>query len=207
MKRCRSLVVLALTVITTGVPTMGRGGDKADTPAVPAPVVAVVDLGYLFENYAPVRARMAEITAEAQRRQEEVKEEQAELLALAKKIDETPKGSPEYRAMVERLERTIGETRGNPTAQQARDEGRPTCQQRQAAVYHETYELFRQEIADYAKANQIAVVIRHNRTPIDEKNPQDVLRGVNAQVVWIAPGRDITPVILQRVNGKAGPGR
>jgi Skp family chaperone for outer membrane proteins len=199
MNRCRTLVVLAGALVGASGITTGRCDDKAPSSAVSAPAIALVDVGYLFENYAPFKAKIKEVTAEAQRRQDAVHNEAAERLALAKKIDETPKGSAEYRAMVERLERMVGELRYDPPHEVVES---VSIRRLQADIYRETHQLFRQEIADYAKANRITIVIRADRTPIDAKNPDDVLRGVNSWVVWIAPGRDITPIILQRVKDK-----
>jgi hypothetical protein len=74
--------------------------------------------------------------------------------------------------------------------------------QREAAAYGAIYKEIAREVADYAAAHNIEIVLRVNGQREKPKTPQQILQDINRQVVWFAGSRDITQIILDRLNKK-----
>ena len=71
---------------------------------------------------------------------------------------------------------------------------------REARLYYDAYQEIAQVVGDYARENNLALVLRFNDSPVNVNDPKDVLRRINSPVVWHDRGRDLTRIILQRLT-------
>ncbi len=67
-------------------------------------------------------------------------------------------------------------------------------------IYDAAYQEICDEVARFAKENDIGLVIRVNRED-EHKSPQSVMRKINRHIVYNEDRRDITLEILARLNG------
>ena len=76
---------------------------------------------------------------------------------------------------------------------------------RVAKIYHTAYTEIIQEVNYYCARNGIAMVLRFNGDPVDTgAQPQEILAYINRPVVWHNQGLDITQVVLDSLNRRAG---
>jgi len=95
------------------------------------------------------------------------------------------------------------------------DNQRNAILQREAEVYHETFQQITAEIAAYAKLNGIRIVRRAERSSkkvkkVDFGNRRAVLMSINRPVLFVDRGRtntaeDITQPVLQRLLVRSKP--
>ena len=156
--------------------------------------VALVDVNHLFQNHPGFSARMDDLKAAVENAEKWVKQERDSIRKAAENADRFRKGTPDYKAMEEQLAKRQAELAAKVQLQK-RD-----FYDREAKVYHTIYQEIEQEVAYYAQANNIAMVLRFNGEPMDSEDPKDVLRGINKPVVYHNQQLDITPVILSQIQ-------
>jgi hypothetical protein len=76
--------------------------------------------------------------------------------------------------------------------------------QREAAIYHQTYQEIEAQIKRYAQTNGIILVLRAAKEgdETNSANPQEVVREMSQQVIYAMPGLDVTDTILEMLNGR-----
>ncbi|MGH7136000.1 MAG: hypothetical protein ACREHD_09685, partial [Pirellulales bacterium] len=75
--------------------------------------------------------------------------------------------------------------------------------EREAAIYLEVYQEIMKDVATYADARGITLVMRFNGDNIDLNDPSGVAKELNKLIIY-HKGIDITDEILQIVNAKPG---
>ncbi len=123
-----------------------------------------------------------------------LKQEREAMQKLAERLASFNKGTPDYKALAEEITKREADLTIKVRMQ---------FFQREAKIYHTVYQEILQEVDYYAAAAGINLVLRFNGDPADLNQPETVIRDINKQVVWYAKDRDITPVILDRLNQRA----
>jgi Skp family chaperone for outer membrane proteins len=159
--------------------------------------IALLDVSSIFKNHGRFKAMMSEMEADVKRAEEQMKQERDTIRALSERLKEFRAGSPEYK----QLEEQVAKRQSDLSVQVALQ--RKEFLQRESRIYHIVYQEIEQEVAYVAQQNGIAVVLRYSAEEADGSEPNAVLRDINKQVVWSAPGLDITQMILDRLNGRA----
>jgi len=168
-----------------GQPAMGAPG---------AGGVALLDVSYIFKNHARFKAMMSQMESDIEAAEQSVKKEKEAIKQLSDRMEEHRSGSPDYKALEEELARRSSDLQIRIQLQ------KKDFLQRQSKIHHAIYQEVLQEVEYYCASAGIAMVMRFNGDPIDVQKPDDVLRQINQQVVWFGKDRDITPIILERLN-------
>ncbi len=79
-------------------------------------------------------------------------------------------------------------------------------QQRQAKIYLTVYRQVQDQASMVCAQYGYDIVLRFNGDPVDVENPQSVLTYINRPVVWYESQRDITPIVLDQIRKRLGPG-
>lgn len=193
MSAMRHAVALILALLLPAAP--GAPGAEAP-PARPRPgPVAVIDVQAVLNGHARFKRVQAELKADVARAEERIKTEQEEIRKLAEGLKGLLPGTRDYLDLQADVNKRAEELKTRVELQKAE------FLNREARAFHDVYREIVAEVAKYAAENGIEVVLR---TSVLEKaeTPQQILQDINKQVVWFAPGRDITSAILERVNGK-----
>ena len=193
MSAMRHAAALILALLLPAAP--GAPGAEA-SPAAPRPgPVAVIDVQAVLNGHAQFKRVQAELKADVARAEERIKTEQEEIRKLAEGLKGLLPGTRDYLDLQADVNKRAEELKTRVELQKAE------FLQREARAFHDVYREIVAEVGKYAAENGIEVVLR---TSVLEKaeTPQQILQDINKQVVWFAPGRDITPAILERVNGK-----
>ena len=171
----------------------------ADAPAqVPAGQrIALLDISYIFKNHTRFKTMMEEMKADMERAQAAMNKEREAIQKLGEQLKGMPTGTAEYKQLQQHVATRTADL--NVQAQLQRQE----FLLRETKIYHTVYKEVQQVVDYYSKDNGIGLVLRFNGDPVDPDDPENVLRYINGDVIWFAQGMDITPVILQHLNGRA----
>jgi Skp family chaperone for outer membrane proteins len=183
---CLAVVSLAATPAAAQAQTAPRGN------------VALLDVNYIFKNHTRFKAMMADMKAEAERVEQQLKAQRDQIQGQQELLKGLKPGSSDYKTREQDIARQLADLNIQAQVQQKE------FVLKQARIYHETYQEIQQIVAYYAAQQGYVAVIKFNGDAVDQENPDDVLRFINQDVVWFNQTLDITPVILKTMNERAG---
>ena len=190
-----SVASIVLVSIYAPAQTPGR---QPVRPAYNAAPVALVDISYIFKKHLRFKAKMEQMKADVVRAEEDVKTQRTMIIRLAEQLRELRSGTPDYKSLDEEITKRQADLSVRVNLQ------KKEFLQNEAKIYHDTYQEVLYEVDHFAKANGIAMVLRFNGDPVDIDEPQSVLTHINKPVVWYSQDRDITKVVLDKLN-RRGP--
>jgi Skp family chaperone for outer membrane proteins len=155
--------------------------------------IAVVDIPYIFKNYAQFRSTSEAMKKEMETIDANVKTERANIAQAEQQRNAFNVGSAEYKKADEELARMMAEFQLK-TSKLQKD-----FMERQAKLYYQTYLQVVEAVNVYAKSHNIALVMRFNGEPVDPLKREEMMRDINKQVV-VQNQIDITPDVLTLLN-------
>lgn len=69
----------------------------------------------------------------------------------------------------------------------------------EANLHYNTYQQINEIVSAYCQQQDFNLVLRHSNVEMVPSNPDSVMQGVNSQVIFFRPNRDITDEIAKRV--------
>jgi Skp family chaperone for outer membrane proteins len=193
---------LLLTAIVSGclVSFAGQAHAQSTSPGANASRfgIAVVDVSYIFKNYAQFKGAMEAMKGEMEAAESKLKSDRDAIAAQEEKRNQYNAGTPDYKQMDEEIARLKAEF--NLTAGRIRND----FLEREAKVYYQTYLEVSNAVQYYGQQHNIGVVLRFNGDQIDPNLREDVLRAINKPVVY-QNNVDITPEVLALLNRGGGP--
>lgn len=190
------LVVAALALSVFAVEAAAQGGG-AQAASRPAADFALIDVGAIFKKHELFKRQMADLNADMQRAEAEMKQQADALRAFKEKTSEYKAGTPEYRD----AEAQLAEKSANLNVRfqlQKKDFAKA-----EAKIYFRVYQEIHAEVDAYARATGVAAVLKFSSEQADIENPESVLRELNKPVIWYAQNVDITQLILDSLNQRA----
>jgi Skp family chaperone for outer membrane proteins len=177
--------------------TVVRGDGNASRAAdVSSPHrVALIDMARVFKNYKKFEAMREELKGELTKSEERfklmaetVKQETAQLKGFKE-------GSPEY----SNLEKSL---LNHTSTMQAFQKGQQReLIRKEAQIYKTIYLEVSDAVEKYAQHFNFTLVLRFSADELSgQENPEDVMRGLNRQVVYYRPSEDITTAICEFLN-------
>jgi Skp family chaperone for outer membrane proteins len=195
VKKYCLVAALAAVVVSLGLLT-GQGVGQAPVRPLGVPGIALVDVNYIFKNHPRFKSMMDDLKGDIDRAEQRWKTEAEKIKHDSERINDYRAGTQEYKIIEEEAARKMSDMQVRVKLEQKE------FLQREAKVYFNVYTEIMQEVQYYCSVNNIGVVIRFNGDPINVEKPDDVLRGVNQQVVYYSKELDITPAILNRLGPK-----
>jgi Skp family chaperone for outer membrane proteins len=165
-------------------------------PAAPAaanPGIVVIDINYIYENHERFKADMEAFKGQVQAADNKLKGEYTEIQKMAEQLKGYNAGSPDYKKIEEEMTRLTVQFNVKK-ASQAKE-----LMEREGAMYFGLYREIQQELQYFAKQNNIRLILRFNREPVDPNDRKSVLNEINKAVV-LHDRLDITEVILGELN-------
>ena len=182
-----------LAVLASGSPVQAQGGGSP---------VAIIDLSYIFKNHNRFKAMTDDMRAAVVRADEHLKAEKANIDALQKRLtdlgNDFRKDSPEYK----QLDADLTKKKIDLNAQIALQ--KKDFLEKEAKIYYSVYSEVLDEVQYFCDRNHISLVLRFNGDPINDTDPQEILKQLNKSVVYYNKSIDITPVILDSLNKRGG---
>lgn len=160
-------------------------------------LVTVLDVAKVFEKHPVFRAKMDALKAEVQGFQQKVRAQVTDLTKKRQQLTQQYKiGTPEFKKEEESLARQEADLKVK-TGQQERE-----YMDKEAQLYFDTYVEVQNIVANFARANNISLVLRFDSTEIDKTNRASVSSGVNRFIVY-QEKLDLTTLIINEVSKKA----
>lgn len=170
----------------------------AQRPAAnpPSRGLAIIDTSVIVVNSTRLKAARETLKADAQAKEEYFKKESARFNQITDKVRAMPEGSPERK----KQETEVLKMRADFDLQGKKAE--VELREKETKVLATLSADFQAEVARYAKANNLSLVLRHEPTPTDLSNPQAISNEIRKPIVYQrAP--DITPAVVEAVNRRA----
>lgn len=196
----------AITALMATVVSLGMLAGVASAQDGQGSVVAVIDIGKVFENHGRFNQRMEAIKKEVADYEALMEQKRNDFLERAKVLNTLNPSSPDYKQKEAQFAKEKAEM--EIEAGQKRMEVLDS----EAQVYLETYNEVVQAVSALAESNNISLVIRYDSTQIDPQDRGSVIKGVNRNVV-LNRGYDLTEYVVTMVNdqraaqGQGGPNR
>lgn len=155
--------------------------------------IGVVDLGKVFLGYQRLGERREEHARETQKVDAALKELFAEIGRLKDDLKRAKEGSAEQRRLVEEAQTKAREFELQRQKEQQR------LMLRETEIYAQAYARVVEEIQKIAEARGLRLVLRTQAGPLEGKNPQETLAGLNRAVLY-QESLDITDQVLEAMN-------
>ncbi len=155
--------------------------------------LAVIDISKIFKNHTRFKQAMEGMKTEVKNFETTLQQRGNQINELRKQMQPYDPGSAEYKQLEAQIMKVQAD--GQIAAAQKKKE----FLEREAKIYFEVYTEVAAEVARFAEQHGIGLVIRFNSDPIDQKNRQAVLEGVNRAVIF-QKHLNITNAILQRLE-------
>lgn len=160
--------------------------------------IAVVDINYIFKNYAQFKTAMEGIKADIEKAEVTLKGTRDAIQAKEEQAKQYQPSSPEFKQLDEDVARLKADF--NIKAGRTRKD----FQEREAKVYYQTFLKVSSTVQHYAQQNNIGLVLRFNGDQINADRPEAILKAINKPVVS-QNNIDITPDILALLNRGGSP--
>jgi Skp family chaperone for outer membrane proteins len=195
VKNLTLAVAAALTVGALSTPALA---DHPEAANVSKYGVAVVDVGYVFDNHRAFTAAMNAMKAEMKQIEDSLKgqrdkiaQQEADLVKQGTQVATT---SPEYRKAEEDLARAKADFNLKMNSL------RKDLMTKESQVYFKTYQQVSAAVTTYARQRNIGLVLRFNGDPPNPENRGDIIKAIN-NPIWHQDNIDITRHVLEIVNG------
>jgi outer membrane protein len=187
-------VTISTLLVLSGVDTALGQAKRAGNTGADARV-ALIDIAHIFNNYGKFKNATEDLKADAKAREEDLAKVQADLKSLVAKRAQLNPDTPTYKDVEQKIATRKAEM------ELMADGFRREFTQREANVYHQTYQEVEAAVRKYSEAYGITLVLRAARTDdVSAANPKDVIKEVSQQVIYSTPEMDITDEILAMLN-------
>jgi Skp family chaperone for outer membrane proteins len=183
----------ASRVIAQGNPVRSAAAPAPAPAAGGGPGIVVIDINYIYENHERFKADMEAFKNQVQGADNKLKGDYTEIQKMGEQLKGYNAGSPDYKRIEEEATKLTVQFNVKK-ASQAKE-----LMEREAALYYGLYREIQQELQYFAKQNNIRLILRFNREPVDQNDRKSVLNEINKAVV-LHDRLDITEVILAELN-------
>jgi Skp family chaperone for outer membrane proteins len=159
--------------------------------------IAILNMDRIFKSHKPLLEQLAPVREETKKLQETVQLRQAEIETVANQIRKTDPGSPDFQRLQAQLLKL------NAELQQLVQAGQQGLQKKESVIYLGFYRILDEEVAKYAKAKGLKLVIRQQDSSLDDNQPlPELLKSLNRSIIY-QDGLDITDEILKALDARA----
>lgn len=177
-------VLLAASCLTLPALPATRGAE----PPLP---IALVNVDRIFKTYKPFQEKLEPLKAQAREFEQQVQVRQAELDTVLGQLRRAAPNSPEQQKLQLQVIKLQTEL------QHFINNGRAELQKKEATLYLSFFRRVDAEIARYAKAHGLKLVIRQPETTLDDNQPlAETLKALSRGILY-EEGLDITEAILR----------
>ena len=197
----RAIIWASAVVLLAGVLTLTNNAWSQNSPAPAASSnlphkVGLIDMAHVFKNYEKFEALRNDLKEEITGSENKAKAMQAELVTMQNNLKGLKEGTPEYSKTEQEIVKKAAEFEG------FRRSASREFLKKESQIYLQVYNETSEAVKKYADFYKYTLVIRFNREPLDTENPQNLLQGMNRQVVHHRAEDDITESVLKYLNDK-----
>jgi Skp family chaperone for outer membrane proteins len=157
--------------------------------------IALIDMARVFKNYKKFEAMRDELKGELTKSEERFK-------AMAEAIKKEQNDLKQYKEGTEEYSRVEKSLLNHTTQAEAfRKSQQRDLIRKEAQIYKTIYLEVSDAVEKYATYYHFTLVLRFSADELSgDQNPEDVMRGLNRQVVYYRPSDDITNAICEFLN-------
>lgn len=185
--------VLAFPATAWGQTRPAAGGTAAPAAKVPHQV-GLIDMAYVFKNYSKFDALRADLKTEIEDGEAKMKAMVEEIQQIQATMKTFAEGSDKFTNAEKQLAGKSAEAEAFRRAMQ-RD-----FLKKESQIYHTVYMEVSDAVRRYAEHFQYTLVIRFTRDDLNTDNPQELIQGMNRQVVYHRGEDDITLSVVEFLN-------
>ena len=152
--------------------------------------VGLVDVGFLIQNHPTMKGEMESIKAEMTKAQEEIDARRKELMQQSDQVSKTyDSASPDFKQKQEELINKESRLRVDFMDKEKE------YAERHATLLAKSYNDISLAISQVATGYQFDLILRYSKeqNEMDPKKPRTVEFGIQKDVLYQAPGMDLTP--------------
>jgi Skp family chaperone for outer membrane proteins len=191
------LVGAGLTVTLWGASAAQNTANRGAAAGGAEARIGLVDVAYIFKNYGKFTRLYNALKDEVRAREKEIADAQTELKVLMNSKQQLTPDSPQYKTYETKIVQKKGEL------ELAAENARREFTQKEADLYHQTYQEVEGMVAAYAEQAKLTIVLRASHdNDSGTNNPQDVVKEVSQMVIYSLPNMDITQPVLTALNQK-----
>jgi Skp family chaperone for outer membrane proteins len=158
--------------------------------------VALVNMDRVFKTHQPFLDKLAPIKQALQEMEKKAQVQQLELETVVTQLRKAQPGTAEAQKLQQQAAKL------QQDLQQFVAKEREQLQKREAAVFLDLFRQLEEEVAKYAKAKGIKLVIRQQDGSLDENQPvAEILKSLNRGILY-EDGLDITGEILKALEAR-----
>jgi outer membrane protein len=190
-----SVIALLAGVLALTGDAWSQQGKKEDAPSIPHKV-GLIDMAFVFKNYKKFETLREDLKVEIAESEEKAKGMQKETAELQQQMKSFQEGSVEYTKVEKQLVQKAADFE-NFRRQMSRE-----FLKKESQIYLQVYNEVSKTVEKYAVHYKYTLIMRFNREDLDTENPQQLLQGMNRQVVYYRGDDDITTPVLEALNKK-----
>lgn len=194
-----SAVVLLAGVLTLTNPAWSQNEKPAAAQSNTPHKVGLIDMAHVFKNYKKFEALREDLKQEIGESEEKAKAMQGELQTMQANMKGLQEGSKEYAKAEQDIVKKAAEFEA------FRRTASREFLKKESQIYLQVYNETSEAVKKYADFYKYTLVIRFNREDLDTENPQNLLQGMNRQVVYHRGEDDITVSVLDYLNRRYTP--
>ncbi len=202
----RTIIGASALALLAGVLTLSGNAwsQNKEAPAAAAASnaphkVGLIDMAHVFKNYKKFEALREELKEEIGASEAKAKGMQEELGQMQKDMKGMLEGGPDYTKAEQSI---VSKAAAFETFRRAASRD---FLKKESQIYLLVYNETSAAVKKYADYHKYTLIIRFNREELDTENPQNLLQGMNRQVVYHHEEDDITPSVLEFLNRKFAP--
>jgi outer membrane protein len=156
-------------------------------------------MAYVFKNYEKFTAMTASLQKEIEQTDDQAKAHISQIKQYQEQLSSgnLQEGSPDYTKLENQL------LKAQTDLETFKRMAQREFLRKEADIYKTIYLEVEDAVQRYASYYQYTLILRFNRQTVDEaEKPQDIINGMNRQVVFFRPQDDITNSILDHLNGE-----
>ncbi|QDU57266.1 OmpH family outer membrane protein [Aeoliella mucimassa] len=195
----KTLTLAVAAALAFGIANSSAVAQSTPTSKAAQYGVAVVDISKIFEEHQAFKALMEQMKADMQKVDAQMKAKRDALIKMEEARNSFKPGTAEYRQKDDEL------ARAKATFALEMDRLSKSLMERESSVYFQTYQQISSVIGQYAKQQNIGLVLKYSSAEPDPSSSADILKHINKPVVY-SDGIDITQNVLAILNRGASNG-
>lgn len=187
-----SLLVPTVTLAQAGG-ARPAGTAAASNPDAPHKV-ALIDMAQVFKKYKKFEDLRQDLKAEIEQSEALAKQKAEKLQKMQAKLKDLKEGTDLFTEQEKQLAKESAEFEA------FRRQMQREFLKKESQIYLTVYQEVTDTVSKYAQHKSYTLVIRFNRDELDTDNPQNLIQGMNRQVVYYRGDDDITDTVLNALN-------
>jgi len=190
----KKLVVTFVALVSLAVCVPAVQAQQQTGASSPPAKVGLIDMARVFREYTKFNVLREDLKSEIQKADEQAKAMAVKISKLQEEMKQFKQDSPEYAQREKELTRLTTEF------ETFRKQKQREFVRKEADIYKTIYLEVVDVVRKYAEYYNYTLVLRFNGDKLDTDDPQQLIRGLNRQVVYYRAEDDITPAIIEYLN-------